>query len=116
MEVPLLLALIGGLVWLWWDGARAREVTLSRCQRLCGELNVQLLDQTIALVKLSLGRGAAGHVQLRRRYGFEYSIDGTDRWRGSANLLGDRIESIHLDHPDGAIIVKNDARLNKRHQ
>jgi len=107
VEILLLLALIGGLVWLWWDSARAREQTLRRCQRLCNELNVQLLDQTAGLVRLSLGRGLAGHVQLRRRYGFEYSIDGADRWRGTATLLGQHIEGIHLDHPDGPIIVSN---------
>lgn len=107
MEAPLLLALIGALVWLWWDSARAREQTLRRCQRLCKDLNMQLLDQTVGLVRLSFGRGPAGHVQLRRRYGFEYSIDGTDRWRGTANLLGQTVECIHLDHPDGPIIVKN---------
>lgn len=107
VDVLLLLALIGGLVWLWWDSARAREQTVLRCQRLCNELNVQLLDQTAGLVRLSLGRGLAGHVQLRRRYGFEYSIDGTDRWRGTATLLGQHVEGIHLDHPDGPIIVSN---------
>ena len=107
MEVQVLLALIGGLVWLWWDSARAREQTLRRCQRLCNDLNVQLLDQTAGLSKLSLGRDRRGHVQLRRRYGFEYSINGADRWRGTAALLGQQVESIHLDHPDGPIIVSN---------
>jgi hypothetical protein len=115
MEVPLLLALIAGLVWFWSDSSRAREQTLHHCQRLCKELNVQLLDQTVGLAGLSLGRGPTGRVQLRRRYGFEYSIDGNDRWRGTASLRGKHVEYIHMDHPDGAIIVKDGARLEAPH-
>lgn len=84
---------------------------VARCRALCEELNVQLLDQTVGLAKLSIARGEQGQLQLRRRYAFEYSIKGTDRWRGTAELCGRRIESIHMEHPNGPIIVRDESRL-----
>jgi hypothetical protein len=111
MEILLCFAAIATLVWFWADSVWAREQMLRRCRALCGELDFQLLDQTIGLVKLDLGRGAQGHVQLRRWYAFEYSVNGKDRWRGMAELRGRHIESIHMQHPDGPIIVQSRSRL-----
>jgi hypothetical protein len=105
MDVLLLSVAIAGLVWFWADSARAREQMLARCRALCEDLNVQLLDQTVGLARLSLVRGAQGRLQLRRRYAFEYSVNGADRWRGTADLRGRHIESIHMEHPDGPVIV-----------
>jgi hypothetical protein len=34
------------------------------------------------------------------------SIDCNGRWRGTASLRGHHVECIHMDQPDGAIIVK----------
>jgi hypothetical protein len=111
LNTLLLLTLIAALVWIWADSARAREQALSRCRSLCRELNVQLLDQTVALAKISLARTEYGKPCLWRRYAFEYSITGTDRWRGTAELRGRRIETIHMEHPEGAIIMEDVSRL-----
>lgn len=111
MDILLWLAVIAGLVWFWADSARAREQMLKRLRRLCQEMNVQLLDETASLARLTLGRGVEGHVQLRRRYTFEYSISGVDRWRGTAELRGRYIECIHMEHPNGPVIVAGAGRV-----
>ena len=37
-------------------------------------------------------------------YGFEFSIDGVERYRGHAVLLGRVLEVVQMQHPDGAVI------------
>jgi hypothetical protein len=112
MDILLCFAAIASLVWFWADSARAREQMLRRCRTLCEELDVQLLDQTVGLARLALGRSLQGRIQLRRWYAFEYSINGTDRWHGMAELRGRHVESIRMEHPDGPVIVANGRQIN----
>lgn len=112
MDTLLLFGLLAGMVWFWADGARAREQMLKRCRSLCEDMNLQLLDQTVSLTKLRVARGERGSVELRRWYAFEYSTDGADRWQGAAQLRGREVKSIHMAHPQGPIIIRDDARLN----
>lgn len=104
MEVFILLAVIAALVWFWLDSMRAREAALQRGKSMCAQMNVQLLDQTVHLARLRLGRNARGHIRLRRFYVYEFSIDGEDRWYGIVILLGQRLEYLRMEHPDGPII------------
>ena len=104
MEVFIVLAIIAALVWFWLDSMRAREVALRRCKSMCAQMSVQLLDQTVHVARLRLGRNARGRIQLRRFYVYEFSIDGKDRWYGIAILLGHRLEYLRMEHPDGPII------------
>jgi hypothetical protein len=110
MNVLLSLAAIAALVWFWADSARAREQVLERCRALCEEMSVQFLDQTVSLIRLLPAR-REGRLRLRRWYGFEYSLDGKDRWRGTAELWGRRIQTIHMQLPDGPVIVNNASRF-----
>ncbi|MDX9766433.1 MAG: DUF3301 domain-containing protein [Ectothiorhodospiraceae bacterium] len=103
--LPVLIA--GGvLAWLWNDGLRTRETVLRACRRACDDLGVQMLDQTVALRRLGLGRDARGRLHLRREYGFEFSLTGDDRRSGSAICLGPWIERLQLEHPDGSVLIQ----------
>jgi hypothetical protein len=104
MEVFIALAVIAALVWFWLDSMRAREVALRRCKSMCSQMNVQLLDQTVHVARLRLGRNGRGRIRVRRFYVYEFSIDGEDRWYGIAILLGQRLEYLRMEHPDGPII------------
>ncbi len=99
------LALLAVAVWFWADSARARELTLKHCARLCKEANVQFLDQTVALSRLRLARDARQRLLLQRNYSFEFSTSGQDRYRGLAVVLGTRIEFVRLEHPSGPFIM-----------
>lgn len=99
------LALLAAAVWFWADSARAREMTLQHCARLCKEANVQFLDQTVALARLRLGRDARQQLRMLRTYSFEFSTSGEDRHRGLAVVLGKRIEFVRLEHPSGPFIM-----------
>jgi hypothetical protein len=90
------LLVIAIVAWFWMDSLRARERALAACARACAERNVQLLDQTVALSRLSLKRHPQGRVRLWRVYVFEYSTDGVDRRQGRATLFGPVVASVEI--------------------
>ena len=106
MDKIISLLFIGGLVWFWIDSMRARETALKKCTTFCRELDVQFLDQTVRLARLRLGRNKLGRIQIRRFYTYDFSTDGKDRWYGIAILLGQQLEHIHMEHPNGPIIYE----------
>jgi hypothetical protein len=78
--------------------ANARALARS----LCARAGLQLLDETVAVQRLRLRRVPGEGLRLERRYGFEVSIDGADRRRGSLNLLDGDIVSWDLPTVDAA--------------
>ena len=87
--VPLLL--LGSVLALWMNALRARERAVHIVRKLCERADVQLLDQTVALRRFRFTR-LDGRLALRRRYGFEVSVDGHDRHRGHVDIKGDVAE------------------------
>lgn len=105
MGTLLALTTVGMLLWLWSENLRAREHVLRTCAAACRELDVQLLDQTVALSRLSLGWVPPRGLILQRSYSFEFSTDGVDRCQGRVGLWGGRIEYVHMDYPDGSTVL-----------
>jgi hypothetical protein len=70
----------------------AKERARAIARRICADARVQLLDQTVSLRQVRFVRTRTGFA-LRRRYGFEFSVDGTSRERGSISLVGRELES-----------------------
>ena len=101
----VLLALTVAGFWFWSDSLRARERMLQTCTRLCRDLSLQFLDETVTLASIRLGRSEAGWPQLIRGYHFEFSGTGQDRWQGRATLAGQRVLSVQFDHPQGVTIL-----------
>lgn len=91
--LPALLA----VVWFWVDSMRAREAAMLVVRRACTRHDVQLLDETVALIKLRLGRDPYGHLGWRRRFRFEFSNEGDNRSSGEVELLGRQVTTLHLE-------------------
>jgi hypothetical protein len=91
--LPALLA----VVWFWLDSMRAREAAMAVVRRACMRNEVQLLDETVVLMKLRLGRDTAGRVGWRRRFRFEFSNGGDNRSSGEVELLGRQVTALHLE-------------------
>ena len=106
------LFLVTAVFLFWNDSLRARERMVQACERLCRELKVQFLDETVSLTRLSLRRGARGWPEFTRVYGFEFSGTGKDRWQGRAVLAGRRVLSVQLDHPEGVTILGGGAPVS----
>ena len=101
----LMLLLVVATFLFWNDSLKARERMVQTCARLCREIKVQFLDETVSLDRLSLRRGPHGWPEFNRVYSFEFSGTGQDRWQGRAVLAGRRVLSVQLDHPDGVTIL-----------
>lgn len=100
MNELLLLALLGGVLWFWYDSLRTRERARAACLSACRRCDVQLLDDTVALERLWPRRDADGRVRLERLYAFEFTDDGMNRRRGSVLLLGHTVEVLHMEPGD----------------
>ena len=97
MESALIgILVLGALGWFWQNSLRASEAACVACRRLCDAYGYQFLDDTIALQRLRLSRSHRGHATFARQYGFEFSLNGTDRYRGTVALLGTTVQTVHL--------------------
>lgn len=94
------LLMIAAAIWAWMDVLRAREQATRHGRRLCLEAGVQMLDQSVSLRRLRIAR-RDGLPTFIRRYGFEVSLDGSDRHRGHLDLAGHRLEAWSLPLREG---------------
>lgn len=94
------LLLLAAVAWLWLDSLNARESAVSATKAACNTESLLLLDDTVAIQRISLGRDGDGVLRIRRIYGFEYSDTGNDRRTGSIVMLGSRVLVINLCLPD----------------
>jgi hypothetical protein len=101
--LPLILILLG--FYLWQGALKARERAREVSHALCTQARVQLLDQTVALQRVGVARGADGWLHLRRRYRFELSTDGMDRHQGTLELLDGILLSHSMPMPEEASIA-----------
>ncbi len=92
----MFIALIAAVIGYWWTGMRAKETAVAHAKRLCKRESVQLLDQTVALKKLRLGRDKAGNACLRREYRFEFTVAGEHRDQGKIVLNGKSLHQASL--------------------
>ncbi|MGA9333313.1 MAG: DUF3301 domain-containing protein [Rudaea sp.] len=92
--LPLVLLLLAA--YLWQAALRSREHARALGHALCRRAQVQLLDDTVALQRLRIGRGSDGWLHWLRRYRFELSTDGRDRHFGSLDILGENMISYSL--------------------
>ena len=102
--ILLLLLTVAGFLF-WNESLRARDRMLQTCARLCRELKLQFLDETVVLTRIRLARSTRGWPEFIRIYSFEFSGTGQDRWTGRATLAGRRVLSVQLDHPQGVTIL-----------
>jgi Protein of unknown function (DUF3301) len=101
MDIIFLLLTILVVSVVWFESLRIREYVIKHCNQLCRETDLQLLDQTVSLISLSLKRANNGGMSILRKYQFEVSENGVDRYSGYVTLLGKRIIESHLEGPQG---------------
>jgi hypothetical protein len=109
MNSLLFLIALALLVWLWQFNLRYRELAIRLVKNVCAEMELQLLDQTVALAGFSLRRDTDRHLVGVRKYNFEVSSNGVDRFTGAIMLQGDQLVYSEFNLPDGPVILqKND--------
>lgn len=105
MSSLLVILVLAGIAWFWFDSTKAKETATQAASGACQAIQAQLLDQTVSLKRLSVSRDKNGRIQLARSYNFELSLDRQERSTGRVNLLAQNISSVQLDHNGGTTIL-----------
>jgi hypothetical protein len=100
----ILVVLLAALAWLWLDSLKVREAAVKAARAACESEGLMLLDDTVAIASVKLGRDADGHLKLQRTYDFEYSDTVDNRREGSVVLLGRRIVLFNIGVREPAIV------------
>jgi hypothetical protein len=93
-SIGLLMLLLVG--WFWFDGFQSRAAAMRAAHAACAADGLLLLDDTVALASVRLGRDDAGRLRLRRTYDFEYSDTGDNRRAAQLTLLGTELLLLRL--------------------
>jgi hypothetical protein len=93
----VLLFVLGFILLSWWDGLSAKEIALSAARNQCRQLDLQLLDESIALRRFAIRRDAQGNPRLFRCYDFEFCSTGERRYIGKLQLAGKRVVAIEME-------------------
>lgn len=91
------LTLLAGLAAFWWQNDLVKTEALAVANSHCERLGLQFLDQSMVIKSIWPVRDGSGALRLQRRYRFEFSSTGEERYRGEIMLRGKRIESIELE-------------------
>ena len=89
-DLALLMLCAAFGAWLW-RGYGIRELALKMARRHCEKLDIELLDQNVALRGLRLRRDQRGHLRLAREYDFEFTVTGDQRLSGCIILFGHQL-------------------------
>jgi hypothetical protein len=93
----ILIALLILAYLYWFNGQQAKEIALKAVRVHCLNMEVQMLDEYVALNSIRLKRERAGKIQLQRTFLFEFSSTGNERYNGICMMLGKRVESIQME-------------------
>ena len=91
--VLMLVATAGA--WLWHNHG-LREKALERVKQHCAKLDLELLDDAVALKRIAFVRDANGRKRLARVYAFEFTVTGEQRHPGTATQFGAHSVQIEL--------------------
>ena len=91
----VLMLLAAGAAWLWHTHG-LRERALERVKQHCKNLDIELLDENVALKKIGLIPDANGHKRLARVYNFEFTVTGDQRHTGTITQFGAHSVKIEL--------------------
>lgn len=85
------------IIWYWLDGMRAKEVARNAGSQACEQDGVSFLDDSVVLEKVSLRRSHRGNMAIFRQYQFEFSSDGSCRYKGSIEMLSKQVMHLSLE-------------------
>ncbi|MDF1693184.1 MAG: DUF3301 domain-containing protein [Zhongshania sp.] len=86
-----------GVLAYFWRAQGTRELALRATRKHLDQQQLQLLDGHVALRAVWCKRDANGQIKLWRRYIFEFTATGHERYKGQVVTLGNRIEGFELE-------------------
>lgn len=104
MFITIVLILLTGIVYFWFDSLKTRETAEQAARRVCANIQVQFLDHSVSLKHIKPVRQTSGRLTLKRLYEFEFSADGANRQQGRVLMIGNNPVSLQADHDQGTTI------------
>ena len=106
----VLMLLATGAAWLWHNHG-LRERALARVKQHCKNLDIELLDENVALKKIGFIADANGRKRLARVYNFEFTVTGEQRHAGTITQFG--AHSAKIDLPPYPIPTGSESDLSE---
>ena len=82
--------------WYWWAAQGIKERALKAAKAHCESMEVQLLDDGVALQRLWFKRDDRGSFRVWRLFRFEFTATGEERYGGTVEMLGMSVVSLRL--------------------
>lgn len=95
-EIIILLMFIACL-WFWLDSIHTKEIAARAGKKNCINEGVDFLDDTVEITRIRLKRDAIGKLHFYREYQFEFSSDGSQRYRGKLTVFGKQVGGIVME-------------------
>jgi hypothetical protein len=93
----ILIVLLLSAYLYWLDGQAAKEIAFKAVKTHCLSLELQMLDEYVALDGIGLKRDRTGKMRVSRIFLFEFSSTGNERYNGVCFMLGRRVEAIQME-------------------
>jgi hypothetical protein len=98
MTVEIIICLtILTLFWYWSSAIIVQEHAYHAVKQHCQLLQLQMLDDYVAFNTIIGKRDSQGLLRFMRRYHFEFSATGNERYNGAITLVGRKTFKIQLE-------------------
>ncbi|MCG8394392.1 MAG: DUF3301 domain-containing protein [Pseudomonadales bacterium] len=91
-----LVTLVVVVAALFWRSHGIRERALVYTRRYCEREEVEFLDETVGMEKLTLRRDDNGKLRVTRIYRFEFTVTGGERYPGHTYVQGGQVQRVEL--------------------
>ena len=91
------LFVLGFATWYWWRATAIKDGVLIAAKRYCKTMDVMLLDEAVYLRGLWVKRDNGGQLRVWRRFMFDFTSTGEERYSGRIIMLGRQIVHTELD-------------------
>jgi hypothetical protein len=95
--------LVTGSVVAWWQLMQGRQKARRAAGQVCGNHELQLLDDTVSLSSITWNRDNSNS-RIQVNYGFEFAINGAKRRSGVVTIGFRASLSVTLDLEEGRLI------------
>ena len=90
------LFIAGFAIWYWWRAKAIKDSVLAAARNYCKRMDVMLLDDAVYLRGLWFKRDRQGQLRVWRRFLFDFTTTGEERYLGRIIMLGQQVEHIEL--------------------
>lgn len=91
------LFVAGFTVWYWWRAKAITDFVRQAARRYCKTMDVLLLDDAVFLRGIWVKRDDNGRLRVWRRFLFDFTTTGEERYTGRIIMLGHKIMHMELE-------------------